>query len=131
MDEIKNIKNYYNGITSFYNYLTFYLGEQDFNDTLIMHKEHIKSAKVAFLAIFFTTEKESLVEKKPTEELKNNFGSKIIDDALVKSIEIIAKKNGDCYEIGNYKEENPANIIALIRNKFAHGRYEIDTENKI
>ena len=41
------------------------------------------------------------------------------------------KKDVDGYTIGDYTDSNPSNIIALIRNKFAHGKYSIDYENKI
>lgn len=128
----EEILNYYNGIGAYYSYLATNLGDDVFNPELIKDEVNITHAKVALMALYFTTEKEKIVKKKEiVGGPANEFDPKIIDDELAKSIETIAKKDVDGYTIGDYTDSNPANIIALIRNKFAHGKYSIDYENKI
>ena len=133
MDSSKalEILDYYNGIGAYYSYLATNLGDDVFNPELIKEEDNITHAKVALMALYFTTEKEKIVKKKELEDgPANEFDPKIIDEELAKSIETIAKNMGDYYQIGDYTESNPANIIAIIRNKFAHGKYSIDYENK-
>lgn len=131
-EKAREIIDYHNGIASYYSYLATCLGDDAFDPELIKDENNITHAKVALMALYFTTEKEKIVKKKEiVGGPANEFDPKIIDEKLAKSIEIIAKKTKDGYTIGEYTDENPSNIIALIRNKFAHGKYSIDTENKI
>ena len=131
-EKAREIIDYHNGIASYYGYLATNLGDDAFDPELIKDEDNITHAKVALMALYFTTEKENIVKKKEiVGGPANEFDPKIIDDKLAKSIEIIAKKDVDGYTIGDYTDENPSNIIALIRNKFAHGKYSVDAENKI
>ena len=131
-EKAREIIDYHNGIASYYGYLATNLGDDAFDPELIKDEDNITHAKVALMALYFTTEKEKIVKKKEiVGGPANEFDPKIIDDKLAKSIEIIAKKDVDGYTIGDYTDENPSNIIALIRNKFAHGKYSVDAENKI
>ena len=131
-EKTREIIDYHNGIASYYSYLATCLGDDIFDPELIKDENNITHAKVALMALYFTTEKEKIVKKKEIVcGPANEFDPMIIDEKLAKSIEIIAKKTKDGYTIGGYTDENPSNIIALIRNKFAHGKYSIDTENKI
>ena len=131
-EKAREIIDYHNGIASYYGYLATNLGDDAFDPELIKDEDNITHAKVALMALYFTTEKEKIVKKKEiVGGPANEFDPMIIDEKLAKSIEIIAKKTKDGYTIGGYTDENPSNIIALIRNKFAHGKYSIDAENKI
>ena len=131
-EKAREIIDYHNGIASYYGYLATNLGDDAFDPELIKDEDNITHAKVALMALYFTTEKEKIVKKKEiVGGPANEFDPKIIDEKLAKSIEIIAKKDVDGYTIGDYTDENPSNIIALIRNKFAHGKYSVDAENKI
>lgn len=126
MTDGEKIVAYSNGIEAYYNYLLAVLNESRANPKLIEDKENIVYAKLSLIALFFVLEKEEMVEK-----IDNDFFPKIIEKDLIKAVLYIAKKDGNVYRIGDYEEENPANIIALIRNKFAHGDYDIDAENRL
>ena len=125
MENLEKVVNYANGITAFYNYLCGNFGALEADVTQIEDLNYIRNAKVALIALFFTTKKEEIVE----QETLTNFSSKIIDESLIQSIEMVATKVGDTYKIGVYEEKNPANMVAFIRNSFAHGRYHLDVEN--
>lgn len=64
------------------------------------------------------------------EKLPNlEFGSLIYEDDLIKNVKLIATKDKDDYVIDNYKFSSAAEVVAMIRNKFAHGNFELDLEH--
>ena len=90
----------------------------------IINKEYITGSKVAILANILLSIKESVVEKEQNNGI--NFLSKIFDSALDEATNVIvSNKQDNTYILNSYKD-TPSNILATIRNKFAHGKYLID-----
>ncbi len=121
----KNILSYYNGIVTFYHHLS-YISGVDSNPYLVFDKNNINNALVATIATFFLTLKEDIVDKE--ENLK--YSSKVVEEALSLSVECIAQKIEKGYLLDNHLFSNPSTLIATLRNKFAHGDYEVDEENE-
>lgn len=93
----------------------------------IINKEYITGSKVAILANILLSIKESVVEKEQSNGI--NFLSKIFDSALDEATNVIvSNKQDNTYVLNSYKD-TPSNILATIRNKFAHGKYLIDFKN--
>lgn len=93
----------------------------------IINKEYITGSKVAILANILLSIKESVVEKEQNNGI--NFLSKIFDSALDEATNVIvSNKQDNTYILNSYKD-TPSNILATIRNKFAHGKYLIDFKN--
>ncbi len=93
----------------------------------IINKEYITGSKVAILANILLSIKESVVEKEKDNGL--NFLTKIFDYLINDATSIIAtNKQDNTYSLDNYKD-TPSNILARIRNRFAHGGYLIDFKN--
>lgn len=93
----------------------------------IINKEYITGSKVAILANILLSIKESVVEKEQNNGI--NFLSKIFDSALDEATNVIvSNKQDNTYVLNSYKD-TPSNILATIRNKFAHGKYLIDFKN--
>lgn len=119
---------YYNGSALYYYYLCYISGDYKDFPTFLKEEHYQNYAIASLISLFFISNKENIVNK----EENRNHSSKIVDEKLAQSISIIAEYRDGKYHIGDYEEENPANIIALIRNKFAHGEYVIDAyKNKI
>ena len=93
----------------------------------IINKEYITGSKVAILANILLSIKESVVEKEQNNGI--NLLSKIFDSALDEATNVIvSNKQDNTYVLNSYKD-TPSNILATIRNKFAHGKYLIDFKN--
>lgn len=93
----------------------------------IINKKYITGSKVAILANILLSIKESVVEKEQSNGI--NFLSKIFDSALDEATNVIvSNKQDNTYVLNSYKD-TPSNILATIRNKFAHGKYLIDFKN--
>ncbi len=93
----------------------------------IINKEYITGSKVALLANILLSIKESVVEKERKDGI--NFLSKIFDSALDEATNVIASNKQDSTYVLNSYKDTPSNILATIRNKFAHGKYLIDFKN--
>lgn len=125
MDKLESALSYYNGVKAYSFFLLNQFGDTSFDGSLILEKNNYNAAKVAFISSILLGAKEDIVEKLPNLE----FGSLIYEDDLVKNVRLIATKDKDDYVIDNYRFSSAAEVVAMIRNKFAHGNFELDLEH--
>ncbi|MDD3452725.1 MAG: hypothetical protein PHN42_00385 [Bacilli bacterium] len=123
--EKQTVSEFYNGSASYYWYLNHYYSDKNINFNIFNNEQYQIGAQVSLISLFFLIKKEDLVEK----EGDLSFSSKVIDEKLEENISFLAKKENSKYVIDNYLFNEPTEIIALIRNKLAHGDYEIDYTN--
>lgn len=88
----------------------------------ILGKKHLIGAKVAVISNIMLGIKEDLVENKGDRI----YESKIFLKALENSVENLATKVNNGYKIGNYIFPDAETLVAIVRNKLAHGNYIID-----
>lgn len=128
MGNYESVLKYSNGISALNQFIAGNIGAPKANVDLIKDIRNMRYSKVSLIALFFETKKEDMIEENVVGE-NTEYTSKMVDEALVSAIKIIAKKVGDKYILGTYESNNPFDIVAFIRNCFAHGRYHLDVEN--
>jgi len=114
--------NYIEGVNSYLNFLI-----NDYNNITqsIPSKETLTSAKLAIISNMFLSIKENLVEN-----VGNLcFSSKLLNNYLEENVSMIAKKTNQGYLADKYLFPSAGNLVAIIRNKLAHGKYLINYED--
>ena len=91
----------------------------------ILDKDCLNGTRVAFISNLMLAAKEKIVDNKGNME----YESKIFMDALENSVTSIATKVGNGYKLSNYVFPDAATLVAIVRNKLAHGKYRIDFEH--
>lgn len=127
---MRRLESYQNYMSSAYSYFRFlyesHKGKTSKDKEIILENNYINGAKIAFLANILTGIKEDIVSK------DNGYSSKVILEKLEDTVNIIATKTTDGYEIDGYNFNSAAEIVSVIRNKIAHGKYSLDLDsNKI
>lgn len=87
----------------------------------ILTKENINAAKMGCISNILLGIKEDLVEQE-----KEQFKSKILLSELENVVETIATKTENGYMLHNTLFEDPALLVAEVRNKIAHGNFTLD-----
>ena len=124
---LENIQDYYNGAKA---YLLFLRSEVIGNDeykTFILEKKYQLGAILSNLSNLLLATKEDIV--KTEGELV--YSSKVFDNCLVKSVNLIGKIEANGVRVGNYLFPDKETLVATIRNKIAHGDFKIDFESKM
>lgn len=125
VDKINCIEDYFSGIRAYY---LFKLG-QFYNDLeymyFILDKRNLNASKIVFLSNIMLAIKEDLVDTKGAM----NYQSKVFINSLEESVNFVATKVEDGYKIGNYIFPNAATLVAIVRNKLAHGKYKMDLDH--
>jgi len=125
MDKLNCILDYFCGTKAYYMY---WIGTH-YNDSevkkYILDKKHLIGAKVAIISNIMLGIKEDLVENKG----ERVYESKVFLESLESSVDYIATKVSNGYKIGNYIFPDAETVVAIIRNKLAHGNYRIDFEH--
>lgn len=102
-------------------YLGFYSDNPEYKK-YILDKNYLNGAKVSFLSNIMLSIKEDLVDSKG----KRIYDSKLYFKLLEDTVETIATKVDDGYRLDNYLFSDSATLVAIVRNKLAHGKYYID-----
>ncbi|MBQ4634478.1 MAG: hypothetical protein IJB71_03935 [Bacilli bacterium] len=92
---------------------------------VILESKYLTGAKLGCIANILLSIKEEIVENKGNLL----YESKLFINELENTVEVIAKKENNGYKIDNYLFSSASNVVATIRNKIAHGDYEIDFVN--
>ena len=125
MDKINCIEDYFSGIRAYY---LFKLG-QFYNNleymSFILDKRNINASKIIFLSNIMLAIKEDLVDTKGAM----NYQSKVFINSLEESVSFVATKVENGYKIGNYVFPNASTLVAIVRNKLAHGKYKMDLDH--
>lgn len=124
MEKLDSILKYYQGTKAYSLFLLNQLGDNQ-NGTYILDKNNYNAARVSFISIILLDIKEDILE-----DLGNsNFKSNIFNDELIKSVNLLATKDGDNYVINNYIFKDAPTLVAVLRNKLAHGNFTLDAEH--
>lgn len=125
MGKLEGILNYFCGTKAYY---LFWFGTFFNNPEIkeyILEKRHLIGARVAIISNIMLGIKEDLVENKG----ERVYESKVFINALEKSVSNIATKVSNGYKIGNYVFPDAETLVAIVRNKLAHGNYVNDFEH--
>lgn len=125
MDKIDSMLDYYSGAKAYSLFLLNQFGDTNFDGNYIFDKECYNAARVSLISNILLGIKEDIVTKLPG--LK--FGSLIFADELAKSVDMIATHTDSGYVIDGYNFSDGATVVAMIRNKFAHGNFTLDLEH--
>lgn len=125
MTKIDCIMEYYCGNKANLFFLMGLIYKNNEHSHYILEPHYMSAAKVGCFANILLAIKEAVVENKG--ELV--YESKLFLNELERTVTAIATKDGTGYKIDNYHFESASSLVAIIRNKIAHGDYTIDFEN--
>ena len=119
MDKIDSMLDYYSGAKAYSLFLLNQFVGDEYDGSYILDKKNYNAARVALISNILLGIKEEIVTKAP--ELK--FETQIFADELAKSVSMIATKTDNGYVIDGYSFSDAATVVAMIRNKLAHGNF--------
>lgn len=125
MDKIDSMLDYYSGAKAYSLFLLNQFVGDEYDGSYILDKKNYNAARVALISNILLGIKEEIVTKAP--ELK--FETQIFADELAKSVSMIATKADNGYLIDGYSFSDAATVVAMIRNKLAHGNFTFDLEH--
>lgn len=125
MDKIDSMLDYYSGAKAYSLFLLNQFVGDEYDGSYILDKKNYNAARVALISNILLGIKEEIVTKAP--ELK--FETQIFADELAKSVSMIATKADNGYVIDGYSFSDAATVVAMIRNKLAHGNFTLDLEH--
>lgn len=122
MKKIDSLKEYYIGNRALYLNFLGDVYESDFHKQFIVDKNNITSANISLISLIMLSIKEEIVENVGNL----NYESKIFLSALEDTVSFIATEKDNFYYLDNVKFDKKEDIVALIRNKLAHGKFIIN-----
>ena len=122
MEKINCIEDYYSSVKAYYLFLMGNAFQNEEWQNYILNDNYLNGAKVYFISSILLNIKEDIVKKLGYKD----FSSNILNNGLENSIDMIATKIQDGYKLNKKVFKTPADIVAFLRNKFAHGKYVID-----
>lgn len=125
MDKIDSMLDYYSGAKAYSLFLLNQFAGDEYDGSYILDKKNYNAARVALISNILLGIKEEIVTKAP--ELK--FETQIFADELAKSVSMIATKADNGYVIDGYSFSDAATVVAMIRNKLAHGNFMFDLDH--
>lgn len=125
MNKIDCIEDYFSGIRAYHLFQIGSLYNKPEYMDFILDKRNLNGAKVAFLSNIMLGVKEDLVETRGAMD----YHSKVFLHSLENTIDFIATKVENGYRVGNYVFPDAPSVVAIIRNKLAHGKYKIDFDH--
>lgn len=125
MDKIDSMLDYYSGAKAYSLFLLNQFVGDEYDGSYILDKKNYNVARVALISNILLGIKEDIVTKAP--ELK--FETQIFTDELAKSVSMIATKADNGYVIDGYSFSDAATVVAMIRNKLAHGNFMFDLDH--
>lgn len=125
MDKIDSMLDYYSGAKAYSLFLLNQFVGDEYDGSYILDKKNYNAARVALISNILLGIKEDIVTKAP--ELK--FETQIFADELAKSVSMIATKTDNGYVIDGYSFSDAATVVAMIRNKLAHGNFTLDLDH--
>ena len=125
MDKLNCIEDYFAATKAYYLFWRGKHCQEPEWEKFILNKKYLNGAKAAFLSNLMLWVYEDLVDNKGNLI----YESKLYVKELEKSVKFISTKVSNGYKIGNYLFPDEATLVAIIRNKLAHGKYTIDFEH--
>lgn len=125
MDKIDSMLDYYSGAKAYSLFLLNQFVGDEYDGSYILDKKNYNAARVALISNILLGIKEEIVTKAPELKLE----TQIFADELAKSVSMIATKADNGYVIDGYSFSDAATVVAMIRNKLAHGNFTLDLEH--
>lgn len=125
MDKLDCIEDYFASIRAYYLFQIGKFSNMPEYKSFILDKKYLNGAKVSFLSNLMLAIKEDLVDNIGNMQ----YQSKVFLKSLENSVSYIATKVENGYKVGKYTFPDAATLVAIIRNKLAHGKYVIDFEH--
>lgn len=125
MNKIDCIEDYFSSIRAYYLFLIGKFFNMPKYRDYILDKKYLNGSKVSFISNLMLGIKEDLVDNKGNME----YQSKVFIKSLENSVEFIATKVEGGYKLSNYVFPDAATLVAIVRNKLAHGKYTIDFQH--
>lgn len=125
MDKIDSMLDYYSGAKAYSLFLLNQFAGDEYDGSYILDKKNYNAARVSLISNMLLGVKEDIVAKLP--ELK--FETLIFSDELARSVSMIATKTDNGYVIDGYTFSDAATVVAMIRNKLAHGNFTLDLDH--
>lgn len=123
------LESYENYMSSAYAYFKFlyeaFKNKSSEDKNIILEENYINGAKIAFLANILTGIKEDIVSK------ENGYSPKVLLHKLEETVDLIAVQTPSGYKINGYNFSSAAELVSIIRNKIAHGKYSVDLDNNL
>lgn len=91
----------------------------------MLDKRNILGCKIAIISNIMLGIKEDLIENQG----ERNYRSKVFLKSLEATVDNIATKVSNGYKIGDYVFPDAETLVAIIRNKLAHGNFVIDFDH--
>ncbi len=125
MEKIDCIEEYFSATRAYYLYfIGRFLNDLELMN-YILEKRYLVGAKVSMISNIMLGIKEDLVENLGYLD----YRTKLFTNELEKAVDQIAYKVNEGYKVGNYIFPDAATLVALLRNKLAHGNYKIDFDH--
>lgn len=125
MNKIDSMLDYYSGAKAYSLFLLNQFEGDEYDGSYILDKKNYNAARVSLISNILLGIKEDIVTKAP--ELK--FETQIFADELARSVSMIATKVDNGYVIDGYSFSDAATVVAMIRNKLAHGNFTFDLDH--
>jgi len=122
MDKLNCIRKYIESTKAYYLFMMGNIYNVSEWKNFILNNEYLIGAKVSFIANLMLGIKEDIVDNKGSLV----YESKLFINSLELAVDQIANKNGNNYIIDGFIFPDAPTVVAIIRNKLAHGKYEID-----
>lgn len=119
-----NIMDYYLGNKAYNLFLLGLIYDNPIYSEYILDKKNVNATKIASISNIFLAIKEDLVGKD-----ENGYNSRILINELENNVSLIATKTDNGYIINNYLFPDAPSLVAVLRNKLAHGDYTMDLEH--
>ena len=125
MNKVDCIEDFFASIRAYYLFQIGLVQNKEEYMSFILDKRCLNGAKVSFISNIMLGIKENLVDTKGAMDYRSKTFLKSLED----SVSYVATKVESGYKIGNYVFPDAATLVAIIRNKLAHGKYKIDFEH--
>lgn len=119
-----NIMDYYLGNKAYNLFLLGLIYDNPIYSEYILDRKNVNATKIASISNIFLAIKEELVGKD-----ENGYNSRILINELENNVSLIATKTDNGYMINNYLFPDAPSLVAVLRNKLAHGDYTMDLEH--
>lgn len=125
MDKIDCIEDYFAATRAYYLYFIGRFSNDFELMNYILDKKYLTGAKLSMISNIMLGIKEDLVDNLGYLD----YRTKLFSNELEKAVDQIADKVTEGYKVGNYVFSDAATLVALLRNKLAHGNYKIDFDH--
>ena len=125
MNKDNYVKDYIEATKAYYLFMMGNFFDEEEWKNYILESRYLSGAKVSFISNIMLGIKEDIVKNRG--ELQ--YESRLFVNSLEQAVLMIAKYDGNNYLLDNFSFPDAASLVAIVRNKLAHGKYVIDFDN--